>query len=232
MFYIFPIIFFCFSRHQPSFLAVSHKLVTINSVALSNLGSLFLSPVSATPTTSDFRIQARPAQSSQLCLPGHRVVAAKHRGAAALSAPAFSHVICIGDSAAAQITARCQTTSGETGITGELRELSLICDWEGAGQQARGCKVILLIIQRAAVGCKEKTTTTKKRGFCPKSPRRCCLLIHSGVSVSQSVLSKIPTLSWVQSHVGAVMGGPAEQQRLSGGTLREVFVGWGRDGEW
>lgn len=69
---------------------------------------------------------------------------------------------------------------------------------DGAGQRARGCKVILLIIQQAAVRCKERTKTKKtkkRRGFCPKSPRRCCLLIHSGVSVSQSVLSKIPTLS-------------------------------------
>lgn len=114
----------------------------------------------------------------------------------ALSAAAFSHVrICMGDSAAAQITARCQSTSGETAVSAELRELSLPCHSDGAGQQARGCKVILLIIQQAAVRCKEKTKKKKKPGLCPKSPRRCCLLIHGGVSVSQSVLSKIPTLS-------------------------------------
>lgn len=35
----------------------------------------------------------------------------------------------------------------------------------------------------------------KKRGFRSKSSRRRCLLIQNSVSVSQSVLSKIPTLS-------------------------------------
>ena len=49
-------------------------------------------------------------------------------------------------------------------------------------------------------------SSRKKGGFLTKSSRLCCLLIQNGVSVSQSMLSKIPTLSWVQSHVGAIMG--------------------------
>lgn len=121
--------------------------------------------------------------------------AARWAQSADCEAPRPFRVICMGESAAAQITAPCQTTSGETAVT-ERAERAFSTQAPDNGP--RGCKVILLIIQQAAVRCKERTKTKKterRRGLCPKSPRRCCLLIHSGVSVSQSVLSKIPTLS-------------------------------------
>ena len=74
----------------------------------------------------------------------------------------------------------------------------------------------------------------EKRGFGSKSSRRCCLLIQNSVSVSQSMLSKIPTLSWVQSHVGAIMGRKV-QQRWIQGMLHQLFTGGAGDrrrGKW
>lgn len=76
-----------------------------------------------------------------------------------------------------------------------------------------GWKVIFLIIQRV-VGRSARSGS--------ESSRRRCLLIQNSVSVSQSVLSKIPTLSWVQSHVGAIMGRRV-QQRWFEGTSHQLF---------
>lgn len=57
---------------------------------------------------------------------------------------------------------------------------------DGTGQHAEDEKVIILI---------SRASGRKPAGFRSKSSRLCCLLIQNGVSVSQSVLSKIPTLS-------------------------------------
>lgn len=72
----------------------------------------------------------------------------------------------------------------------------------GAGQRARGCKVILVIIQQAAVRCKERTKKKKKkrrRGLCPKSPQtmlfinsqRCFTFTIPVIKNSNIVLSAI-----------------------------------------
>lgn len=59
-------------------------------------------------------------------------------------------------------------------------------------------------------------SSRKKSGFCSKSSRLRCLLIQNSVSVSQSMLSKIPTLSWVQSHVGVIMGRKVQERWVEG----------------
>lgn len=110
-----------------------------------------------------------------------------------------------------EITAPCQPVSQETRV-GEAESFPWYRsnDHRNNGPRWKG---IFLIIQRV-VGRSARSGS--------ESSRRCCLLIQNSVSVSQSVLSKIPTLSWVQSHVGAIMGRRV-QQRWFEGTSHQLF---------
>lgn len=73
------------------------------------------------------------------------------------------------------------------------------------------CKVILLIIQQVVGKARLRIWELRIR-----------LLIQNSVSLSQFMLSKIPTLSWVQSHVGVIMGRKVQQRWLEA-TLHQLF---------